>query len=90
MDFIHRTFQDYLGAKAAVEGIDFDFLIANAHLDQWEDVIRMAVAHSRLTERTRLLTGIIRRDNVTAHGMPQTPVQARHASPRGVSPSWPY
>ncbi|MFJ6887837.1 NACHT domain-containing NTPase [Streptomyces sp. M54] len=69
MDFIHRTFQDYLGAKAAVEGLDFDFLIANAHLDQWEDVIRMAVAHSRLTERTRLLTGIIRRDDVTAHGM---------------------
>ncbi|MFJ6809925.1 ATP-binding cassette domain-containing protein [Streptomyces anulatus] len=69
MDFIHRTFQDYLGAKAAVEGLDFDFLIANAHLDQWEDVIRMAVAHSRLTERTRLLTGTIRRDNVTAHGM---------------------
>ncbi|MGX5394338.1 hypothetical protein ACWLMY_21020 [Streptomyces anulatus] len=69
MDFIHRTFQDYLGAKAAVEGIDFDFLIANAHLDQWEDVIRMAVAHSRLTEGTRLLPGIIRRDNVTAHGM---------------------
>ncbi|MFD9290365.1 NACHT domain-containing protein [Streptomyces sp. NPDC060030] len=69
MDFIHRTFQDYLGAKAAVEGLDFDFLIANAHLDQWEDVIRMAIAHSRLTERTRLLTGIIRRDDVTAHGM---------------------
>ncbi|NEB38061.1 NACHT domain-containing protein [Streptomyces sp. SID14515] len=69
MDFIHRTFQDYLGAKAAVEGLDFDFLIANAHLDQWEDVIRMAVAHSRPTERTRLLTGLIRRSNVTAHGM---------------------
>ncbi|MGW6308261.1 NACHT domain-containing protein [Streptomyces niveus] len=69
MDFIHRTFQDYLGAKAAVEGLDFDFLIANAHLDQWEDVIRMAVAHSRPTERTRLLTGLIRRENVSAHGM---------------------
>ncbi|WP_335941661.1 NACHT domain-containing protein [Streptomyces sp. PTD5-9] len=69
MDFIHRTFQDYLGAKAAVEGLDFDFLIANAHLDQWEDVIRMAVAHARPTERTRLLTGLIRRDDVSGHGM---------------------
>ncbi|MFF2187857.1 NACHT domain-containing protein [Streptomyces sp. NPDC058155] len=69
MDFIHRTFQDYLGAKAAVEGLDFDFLIANAHLDQWEDVIRMAVAHCRPTERTRILTGLIRRENVSAHGM---------------------
>ncbi|RDG34762.1 NACHT domain-containing protein [Streptomyces corynorhini] len=67
MDFIHRTFQDYLGAKAAVEELDFDFLIANAHLDQWEDVIRMAVAHARPTERIRLLTGLIRRDDVSPH-----------------------
>ncbi|MBQ0987157.1 NACHT domain-containing protein [Streptomyces sp. F63] len=59
MQFIHRTFQDYLGARAAVESLDFDFLGGNAHLDQWEDVIRMAVAHARPAERTRLLTGLI-------------------------------
>ncbi|MFH8607597.1 NACHT domain-containing protein [Streptomyces sp. NPDC018029] len=69
MDFVHRTFQDYLGAKAAVEGLDFDFLIANAHLDQWEDVIRMAVAHARPTERTYLLTGLIRREDTSRQGM---------------------
>ncbi|WP_156726482.1 NACHT domain-containing protein [Streptomyces apocyni] len=69
MDFIHRTFQDYLGAKAAVEEIDFEFLIAHAHLDQWEDVIRMAVAHARPTERTRLLTGLIRREDASPQGM---------------------
>ncbi|WP_078594092.1 NACHT domain-containing protein [Streptomyces sp. NRRL S-920] len=68
MDFVHRTFQDYLGAKAAVEELDFDFLIANAHLDQWEDVIRMAVAHARPTERTHLLTGLIRRENASRQG----------------------
>ncbi|WP_414506336.1 NACHT domain-containing protein [Streptomyces sp. NEAU-L66] len=65
MDFIHRTFQDYLGAKAAVEGLDFDFLIAHAHLDQWEDVIRMSVAHARIMERTRLLTGLIERGDTS-------------------------
>ncbi|CAM5248955.1 NACHT domain-containing protein OS=Streptomyces alboniger OX=132473 GN=CP975_20840 PE=4 SV=1 [Streptomyces alboniger] len=65
MEFVHRTFQDYLGAKAAVEGLDFDFLIANAHLDQWEDVIRMAVAHARPTERTYLLTGLLGRRDTT-------------------------
>lgn len=69
MDFIHRTFQDYLGAKAAVEGLDFDFLIANGHLDQWEDVIRMAVAHARPSERTRLLTGLVRRTDTTEQGL---------------------
>lgn len=61
VDFIHKTFQDYLGAKAAVEALDFDFLIGNAHLDQWEDVIRMAVAHARPNERIRLLRGMIDR-----------------------------
>ncbi|MFC7304250.1 NACHT domain-containing protein [Streptomyces monticola] len=61
LDFIHRTFQDYLGAKAAVEERDFGLLVNNAHLDQWEDVIRMAVAHARKDERADLLTALLDR-----------------------------
>ncbi|MGW1390219.1 NACHT domain-containing protein [Streptomyces nigra] len=66
MQFIHRTFQDYLGARAAVESLDFDFLGSNAHLDQWEDVVRMAVAHARPAERTRLLTSLVERGDSSA------------------------
>ncbi len=61
VDFIHRTFQDYLGAKAAVEELDFDVLVSNAHLDQWEDVIRMSIAHARPAERAKLLTSLLNR-----------------------------
>ncbi|MFE9393432.1 NACHT domain-containing protein [Streptomyces sp. NPDC006784] len=61
VDFVHRTFQDYLGAKAAVEERDFGVLVRNAHLDQWEDVVRMAVAHARPDERARLLRGLVER-----------------------------
>lgn len=61
VDFIHRTFQDYLAARAAVEDLDFDLLTANAHHDQWADVIRMAVAHGRPYERARLLSKLIER-----------------------------
>ncbi|GAA2606914.1 NACHT domain-containing protein [Streptomyces axinellae] len=61
VEFVHRTFQDYLGAKAAVEERDFDLLARHAHLDQWEDVIRMAVAHARPDERARLLGRLIER-----------------------------
>ncbi|MBO8196579.1 NACHT domain-containing protein, partial [Streptomyces oryzae] len=61
VDFVHRTFQDYLGAKAAVEERDFGVLVHNAHLDQWEDVVRMAVAHARPDERARLLRGLVQR-----------------------------
>ncbi len=70
MDFIHRTFQDYLGAKAAVEERDFDLMVRNAHHDQWEDVIRMAVAHAYPVERGRILNKLLKRgDRVKKHRM---------------------
>ena len=59
VDFVHRTFQDYLGAKAAVEEGDFPLLLNNAHNAQWEDVLRMAVALARPAERARLLNGLL-------------------------------
>lgn len=65
VDFVHRTFQDYLGAKAAVEERDFDLMVRNAHHDQWEDVIRLAVAHARPAERARLLRKLIARGDRT-------------------------
>ncbi|MER7989645.1 NACHT domain-containing protein [Streptomyces noursei] len=59
VDFVHRTFQDYLGAKAAVEEGDFGLLLHHATDSQWEDVIRMAVAHARPRERAELLRGLL-------------------------------
>ncbi|MCM2393360.1 NACHT domain-containing protein [Streptomyces albipurpureus] len=59
IDFVHRTFQDYLGAKAMVEEGDFPLLLDNAHKDQWEDVVRMSVALGRPAERDRILTGLV-------------------------------
>ncbi|MFH9677782.1 NACHT domain-containing protein [Streptomyces sp. NPDC017405] len=53
--FVHRTFQDYLGARAAVEAGDFGLLAEHAADDQWSDVIRMAVAQARPRERAELL-----------------------------------
>ncbi|MFB7052839.1 NACHT domain-containing protein [Streptomyces vinaceus] len=61
VDFVHRTFQDYLGAKAAVESRDFGVLVRNAHDDTWDDVVRMAVGHARPDERIRILRGLLKR-----------------------------
>ncbi len=55
VEFVHRTFQDYLGAKAAVEDGDFGMLVRGAADAQWSDVIRMAVAHARPRERADFL-----------------------------------
>ncbi|WP_327252065.1 NACHT domain-containing protein [Streptomyces sp. NBC_01244] len=65
--FVHRTFQDYLGAKAAVEARDFGVLVRNAHEDTWDNVVRMAVGHARPDERASLLRQLLHRaDQVEA------------------------
>ncbi|MEU6194160.1 NACHT domain-containing protein [Streptomyces sp. NPDC047061] len=59
VDFVHRTFQDYLGARYAVEEGHLDVLAGHADDTQWEDVIRMAVAHARPGERASLLRRLL-------------------------------
>ncbi|MFJ8675037.1 NACHT domain-containing protein [Streptomyces sp. NPDC093589] len=59
VDFVHRTFQDYLSARATVQRHDFPLLLEHAHHDAWEDVIRMAVALARPDECAALLDGLL-------------------------------
>ncbi|MFK0106544.1 NACHT domain-containing protein [Streptomyces sp. NPDC091217] len=59
LDFVHRTFQDYLGARYAVEEGHLDVLVGHAADTHWEDVIRMAVAHARPRERAFLLRQLL-------------------------------
>ncbi|WP_190083953.1 NACHT domain-containing protein [Streptomyces longisporoflavus] len=50
VDFIHRTFQDYLAAKEIVARGKLRTLVEHAHRAEWEEVIRMAAAHARPEE----------------------------------------
>ncbi|MFI0148832.1 NACHT domain-containing protein [Streptomyces globisporus] len=61
VDFVHRTFQEFLAAARIVEIDDFGDLLSNAHLDQWHEVFVMAVGHARPKERSLLLAGLIER-----------------------------
>ncbi len=62
VDFVHRTFQDYLAARYAVEEGHLDVLTSHADDSQWEDVVRMAVAHARPRERASVLRQLLARD----------------------------
>ena len=59
VDFLHRTFQDYLGSRLAVQELDFDLLVNNAEKDDWEDVILLAVAHARPKEAEQMLRRLV-------------------------------
>ncbi|MEN3361001.1 MAG: hypothetical protein V7637_4983 [Mycobacteriales bacterium] len=66
VQFTHRTFQDFLGAKEAVEAGDLPMLVNHAHEDQWHDVVVAAVAHARPRERATLLRGLLQRGDKQA------------------------
>ncbi|MFF3606398.1 NACHT domain-containing protein [Streptomyces sp. NPDC002463] len=73
VDFVHRTFQDYLAAKALVDRWDIGVLVRHAADDQWEDVIRMAVGHARPRECAEIFDELLK----TADAAPDRRTQLR-------------
>ncbi|MCF0089128.1 MULTISPECIES: NACHT domain-containing protein [unclassified Streptomyces] len=61
MDFVHRTFQEYLAAKEAAEEDRIGNLIGRAHLDLWRETIIMTAGHANTRQREELLQGILDR-----------------------------
>lgn len=59
IDFIHRTFQEFLAAEEAVDRDSIDMLIDKARSDMWRETLVMACAHASAEQRGRLLTGIL-------------------------------
>jgi hypothetical protein len=61
VDFVHRTFQEYLAAKEAVDEGDIRSLVLHAHLDQWQETIVMAAGHATEKGVKILVEGLLRR-----------------------------
>ncbi|MBB4674589.1 NACHT domain-containing protein [Crossiella cryophila] len=57
VDFVHRTFQEYLAARSAMQDFDdVDLLLKNA--SSWHEVFVLAVGHASSHQREALLTGL--------------------------------
>ncbi|MDQ1028380.1 hypothetical protein QF035_005962 [Streptomyces umbrinus] len=63
VDFLHRTFQDYLGSRLAVQELDFDLLVNHSRYDDWDDVILLAIAHARPKEAEQMLRRLVGQDS---------------------------
>ncbi|TWE29972.1 NACHT domain-containing protein [Prauserella muralis] len=61
VDFVHRTFQEYLAADEAVQQHHVGTLVAHAHLDTWWDTVVMACGHATARQAGELLTGLLDR-----------------------------
>lgn len=61
IDFVHRSFQEYLAALESVAQNDIGLLVKNANLDQWREVVIMASGCAYPGQREELLNGLIHR-----------------------------
>ncbi|MFI6548342.1 NACHT domain-containing protein [Streptomyces prunicolor] len=67
VDFVHRTFQEYLAAQDAADEDNMGNLVERAHLDLWRETIVMAAGHANLRQRQELVGGVLDR----AHNEPR-------------------
>jgi hypothetical protein len=61
VDFVHRTFLEYLAAAAIVDDDSITKLIIHAHEDHWREVVIMAAGHAKSKDREELIRGLIAR-----------------------------
>ncbi|WP_086661225.1 NACHT domain-containing protein [Lentzea kentuckyensis] len=61
VDFVHRTFQEYLAGEEAMEDDQIDTLVSHAHLDSWAETIVLACGHGRRADVSDLITKVLDR-----------------------------
>ncbi|MFB9312900.1 NACHT domain-containing protein [Nocardioides plantarum] len=61
VDFVHRTFLEYLAAFQLIEDDAIDKVINQAHMGDWREVVIMCAGHASAARRYELLEGLIRR-----------------------------
>ncbi|WP_043261905.1 NACHT domain-containing protein, partial [Streptomyces sp. e14] len=61
LDFVHRTFQEYLAADEATIEDRIGSLVDRAHRDLWRETVVMAAGHANRTQQEELLGGILDR-----------------------------
>jgi hypothetical protein len=60
VDFVHRTFQEYLAAKALMAADNVGELVRNAGDDQWREVVILASGQGNTRQTSDLLRGLMR------------------------------
>ena len=61
INFVHRTFQEFLASKRLIDDDSIGELIARSGDDQWRNVVIMSAGHASAKQASELLTGILNR-----------------------------
>jgi hypothetical protein len=61
IDFVHKTFQEYLAADVCIQRNMLPYLVKNAHLDLFREVFILSVGHAGIGQPEKLINGILDR-----------------------------
>ncbi|GAA4870545.1 NACHT domain-containing protein [Saccharopolyspora cebuensis] len=61
VDFVHRTFQEFLAARKAADESHVGLLVQKAHSDQWRETVIMSAGLLNRRGRADLLNGVLDR-----------------------------
>jgi NACHT domain len=61
VSFIHRTFQEYLAASAAINGDNVEEIASHALDARWTQVVIMAAGHATPAQRERLFNALLKK-----------------------------
>ncbi|MCA6092343.1 NACHT domain-containing protein [Streptomyces sp. SCA3-4] len=75
LQFIHRTFQDYLAAKEFQDSDSLYELLSHATEEQWQDVIRLVIGHCGRKEVKQIIAGLIADGDVAPTRAAQWPLR---------------
>jgi predicted NACHT family NTPase len=68
VDFVHRTFLEYLAARAIVADDDIGMLVDNAHADTYEEIVVLAAGLANRQQCRNLIEGLLARAKVKPRG----------------------
>lgn len=78
VDFIHRSFQEYLAGKAAIDDDEIGYLLEHATDDQFRDVIVMAMGHALPPQADEFLRGLVSRITQAEEEQAAVPENSSH------------
>ncbi len=71
VDFAHRTFQEFMAAKAAIDEGDIGVLLSNATISQWREVVALGAGLARPAERLKLIKSLVELGDRARSGGPR-------------------
>lgn len=71
LEFIHKTFLEFLAASHGVAGQEFGALLAHVERDDWEEVVKMAIGVADPVARDTLIRELIAKGKASNNAAPR-------------------